>query len=93
MPEETSPPRDWLEAAKKVVAGTDLMVRVQHSEAWAFVGDEDSGDITTLEYDEHYHVTVPVSGQEPLMGHGNTVEVAADGARSRVESWLAEKGE
>ena len=93
MSKETKPPRDWLEAAKRVVAGTDLMVKVQHSEAWTFVGDEDSGEATPLEYDEHYHVTVPVSDQEPLMGHGNTVEAAADGARSRVESWLSEKGE
>jgi hypothetical protein len=88
---ENKPPREWKAAVQKVVEGTDLFARVQCSESWEFTGDADAGTVTTYSNDKHYHITVLVPGKEPIIGHGETLEVAAAAARSRVEAYLKEQ--
>lgn len=91
MGENQKPPREWTAAAQTVVQGTDLLARVQCSEAWDFVGDSATAVVTAGESNRHYHITVFVPGKEPLTGHGETLEAAATAARSRVEAYLKEQ--
>lgn len=77
--------------AGKVVEGTDLLARVQCSESWEFTGDAETGEVSTYEHHRHFHVTVIVPGKEPIVGHAETLEGAANAARSRVESYLKDQ--
>ena len=89
MQDTPKPPKEWQEAVEKVLVGTDLTARVQHSEAWVFIGDVESG-ASPREYNDYFHVTVTVPGRT-LVGHGETLELATTAARSRVESYLNEQ--
>lgn len=91
MGENKKPPREWEAAAKKVVKGTDLLARVQCSESWDFTGDVETDEVQSYETHKHFHITVMVPGQPPLVGHAETLEGAVTAARSRVEAYLKEQ--
>ena len=91
MGENKKPPREWETAVAKVLQGTDLLGRVQVSESWDFTGDAVGDIVTVLENHKHYHITVMVPGQQPLVGHADTLEGAATAVRSRVEAYLKEQ--